>query len=231
MMAPTTIPVRLAPAGAGVTGGDTVIAGRDIVVDPGPVEPIGLVELGGIETAGRDIVEDAEGADGAAAAAARIPVADAGAAPAAARMPVEESDPVAACFGEAAPGTLGGDAGGAAGAVAGARGRRQCRSALHAELRAGLGIVTASRALHGGPSVGSVSPDAPRTIQGRSPTRPAAMQPCVVFSSRERCRAPAPRQWTQVYMLGAGLGMPGDPACAYRVSDHVSATRSRPKLW
>lgn len=121
MMAPTTIPVRLAPAGAGVAGGgDTVIAGRDIVVDPGAVEPVGLVEFGGIETAGRDIVDDAEDADAAAGAAARIPVADAGdgAAAAAARMPVEESDPVAACFGEPAPGTLGG-AEGAAGAIAG----------------------------------------------------------------------------------------------------------------
>jgi hypothetical protein len=115
------MPVRLAPTGGGVTGGvDTVIAGRDIVVEPGPVEPTGVVALAGIETAGRDIVDDAEGAEGAAGMAGRVPVVDAGegAAPAAARMPVEESDPVAD-FDGAAAGAVGGVAGEAAGAVAG----------------------------------------------------------------------------------------------------------------
>jgi hypothetical protein len=113
------MPVRLAPTGGDVTGGvDTVIAGRDIVVEPGPVEPTGVVALAGIETAGRDIVDDAEGAEGAAGMAGRVPVVDAGegAAPAAARMPVEESDPVAD-FGTA--GAVGGVAEEAAGAVVG----------------------------------------------------------------------------------------------------------------
>jgi hypothetical protein len=101
MIAPTIMPVRLAPVwGGGVTGGaDTVIAGRDIVVDPGPVEPTGVVELGGIGAAGRDMVDDA---DGAAWVAARIPVVDAGEGAVAERMPVDESEPVAGLGGTAA---------------------------------------------------------------------------------------------------------------------------------
>jgi hypothetical protein len=113
MIAPTTMPVRFTPVcGGGVTGGDTVIAGRDIVVDPGPVEPTGAVELGGIGVAGRDIVDDG---DAAAGVAARIPVddADEDGAAAAERIPVDESEP---------PAGLGGGVAGLAGGAAEAPG-------------------------------------------------------------------------------------------------------------
>jgi CubicO group peptidase (beta-lactamase class C family) len=116
MIAPIMIPARLLGGGTGGSapgaGAGVVMTGRDMVV----LAEAGLLAGG---TAGRDIVDEVDDAAAAApiAAAARIPVLDAGdrVAPAPARIPVDDSDPVDTDFvaeaGEgAAAGVLGGGA-------------------------------------------------------------------------------------------------------------------------
>jgi hypothetical protein len=180
------------------------MAGRDIVVDPGPLEPTEVVELAGIGAAGRDIVDDA---DWAAGAPARIPVVDpdGGAAPAAERIPVDESDPVD--FEGTAAGAPCGVAAGGAGAVAGAA--ADTNVVPHCTQNFAPVWVSKPQVLHfmEDPPLALFRRTPRARSRGRSPpSRRAAIQPCVVFSSRRRCREPAPRQWTQVYMLGVGLG-------------------------